>query len=67
MPKKSTIQPPLQIQIPQDPISIKIVRDPVPTLSKNLRRVVPYMIVLALASILIVAMLWALYVLPRDR
>lgn len=67
MPKKNTIAPQLQIQIPQDPISIKIVHDPVPPLSRNLRKALPYIIALTLVSVFIVAMLWALYVLPRER
>jgi hypothetical protein len=67
MPKKNAAAPQLQIQIPQDPISIKIVPDPVSPLARNLRRVLPYIIALTLISIFIVAMLWALYVLPRER
>ncbi|MBM3129886.1 MAG: hypothetical protein FJ009_14835 [Chloroflexi bacterium] len=67
MPKKNTAAPQLQIQIPQDPISIKIVHDPAPPLSRNLRRALPYFIALTLASVFIVAMLWAVYVLPRER
>lgn len=67
MPKKNAVAPQLQVQIPQDPISIKIVHDPVPPLSRNLRKALPYITALALVSVFIVAMLWALYVLPRER
>lgn len=67
MPKKNAPLPQLQVQLPQDPISIRIVRDPVPPLARNLRKALPYIIALALAAALIVAMLWALYVLPRER
>lgn len=67
MPKKNVATSQLQIQLPQDPISIKIVRDPIPSLTRNLQKALLYIIALTLVLVFIVTMLWALYVLPHER